>query len=399
MHTLEGFLNLYGKPNTRSNYRASLRIFLAHVYGRELKTLSNEEAEELSRQYLQEQRDRFADLQSFARSLLEQGRAPKTVALRLAAVREWLAVNGWEPAPEEKRLLRKLLPPAKTVSEEDIATPEKLRRILQHLPLHGRALVLVLASSGMRLGEALSLHLEDVKLEEEPVRVVVRADSTKTGAGRVTFVSSEAAEALQAWLSRREVYLKGALNRNAGLQKAGRSSAKVLDDPRVFPFSKTVAHEMWHRALERAGFASRDRRTSLRKLRLHTLRKFFRSRLSTAAPVDVVEALMGHEGYLTGAYRRYTVEELAEYYAKAEHVLHIMPPENLVRAAHEVKRGLERNRALVEELVLENRELHRRLRALEEEVRLLAEFKDTLALMKVLMAKGEVAEALAQRRE
>ena len=29
------------------------------------------------------------------------------------------------------------------------------------------------------------------------------------------------------------------------------------------------------------------------------LRKFFRTRLGAVIPVDVVEALMGHEGYLT----------------------------------------------------------------------------------------------------
>ena len=28
---------------------------------------------------------------------------------------------------------------------------------------------------------------------------------------------------------------------------------------------------------------------------------------------------MGHEGYLTNAYRRYTLEQLGEYYRKAEH--------------------------------------------------------------------------------
>ncbi|GBE55150.1 MAG TPA: hypothetical protein ENH28_06225 [Euryarchaeota archaeon] len=48
------------------------------------------------------------------------------------------------------------------------------------------------------------------------------------------------------------------------------------------------------------------------------LRKFFRSQLATAIPVDIVETLMGHEGYLTGD-RRYSEKELGEYYSKGEH--------------------------------------------------------------------------------
>jgi integrase len=52
--------------------------------------------------------------------------------------------------------------------------------------------------------------------------------------------------------------------------------------------------------------------------RIHGLRKFFRSQLALSCPVDIVEALMGHEGYLTDAYRRYSRKQMAEYYLKAE---------------------------------------------------------------------------------
>ena len=38
-------------------------------------------------------------------------------------------------------------------------------------------------------------------------------------------------------------------------------------------------------------------------------------------PVDVVEALMGHEGYLTEVYRRYSIEDLAKFYKQGEYAL------------------------------------------------------------------------------
>jgi hypothetical protein len=44
------------------------------------------------------------------------------------------------------------------------------------------------------------------------------------------------------------------------------------------------------------------------------LRKYFRT--YHGAPVEIKEVIMGHEGYLTGSYVRYTVEELREAYEK-----------------------------------------------------------------------------------
>jgi integrase len=54
----------------------------------------------------------------------------------------------------------------------------------------------------------------------------------------------------------------------------------------------------------------------------HTLRKFFRTRLGAVSiPIDVVEALMGHEGYLTEVYRRYSIEDLRKFCLKGESAL------------------------------------------------------------------------------
>ena len=62
----------------------------------------------------------------------------------------------------------------------------------------------------------------------------------------------------------------------------------------------------------------RDKDTNRLKLYPHTLRKFFRSQMPTLIPVDVTEALMGHEGYLTEVYRRYDRGKLEEFYTEGE---------------------------------------------------------------------------------
>jgi FtsZ-binding cell division protein ZapB len=82
---------------------------------------------------------------------------------------------------------------------------------------------------------------------------------------------------------------------------------------------------------------SNDKSTKRKTLRIHQMRKFFRTQLGDK--VDKVEALMGHEGYLTNAYRRYTNKQLAEYYLKNERLLYIsMSDEDI----EEVKNQLEK---------------------------------------------------------
>lgn len=96
------------------------------------------------------------------------------------------------------------------------------------------------------------------------------------------------------------------------------------------------------------------------------LRKFFRSQLALAIPRDIVEALMGHSGYLDEAYRRFTKKQRAEYYKKGEHLLTIQIPKEIKEIESEFKHELDRNRKLIEDLVIENRELKERLRKVEK---------------------------------
>lgn len=60
-----------------------------------------------------------------------------------------------------------------------------------------RALIYTLLSSGMRIGEALSIKVGDVNLKEEPASIAIKAEYSKTRAGRVAYISDEAKEALE----------------------------------------------------------------------------------------------------------------------------------------------------------------------------------------------------------
>jgi len=62
------------------------------------------------------------------------------------------------------------------------------------------ALVLLLLSSGMRLGEALKLRVSDLDLGVSPARATIRAENTKGGRQRVVFMTDETRDAIKAIL-------------------------------------------------------------------------------------------------------------------------------------------------------------------------------------------------------
>jgi len=303
------------------------------------------------------------------------GHPPIGAKAKIAGVKEFLNYYGVEFTQRQLKQLSTKMPKGKTArtAEKDVDV-ETLRKILAHADLKLRALVLTLASSGMRIGEALQIRLSDVDLSKNPAEIVVRGEYTKSGDTRVVFISREAKEALSEWLKVRDSYLKSAANRNRALVEKAEAGEKAIDDDRLFPFSDRNVREMWENALKKAGLWNKDSSTGRSQIRIHALRKFFRSQLALGCPVDIVEALMGHEGYLTEAYRRYTKKQMAEYYSKGEHLLLVQMPKEIAEIESEFREELNKNRKLIEDLILENRQLRRENEELKKQIRQITEF-------------------------
>ena len=375
---IEKFLSLYPKENTKGVYRAGIYDFLDCIYGkvRKGKRVTKKEAEEyerLAERYFSEERDRFEDLLKFVAYM--NGHPPIGAKAKIAGVKEFLNYYGVEFTQRQLKQLSTKMPKGKTArtAEKDVDV-ETLRKILAHADLKLRALVLTLASSGMRIGEALQIRLSDVDLSKNPAEIVVRGEYTKSGDTRVVFISREAKEALSEWLKVRDSYLKSAANRNRALVEKAEAGEKAIDDDRLFPFSDRNVREMWENALKKAGLWNKDSSTGRSQIRIHALRKFFRSQLALGCPVDIVEALMGHEGYLTEAYRRYTKKQMAEYYSKGEHLLLVQMPKEIAEIESEFREELNKNRKLIEDLILENRQLRRENEELKKQIRQITEF-------------------------
>ena len=259
--------------------------------------------EEQVETYFKEPRDYEEDIQQYFQSI--KHRPPKSITVHLSILRTFLLENDVELPKIFWRRLSRRVKGNKAITQDRVPTKEELRRILNHLPLRAQAFYLALASSGMRIGEALQLVENDIDLSKTPVLIKIRGEYTKTGNSRITFISSEAKEFLEEWLKEKPGYA---------------IQYKVKDVNRVFPFNQYGITGLLHGALKKAGVAEKDPVTERYKIHPHVLRKFFRSELAKSVPVDVVEAMMGHEGYLTSVYRMYSDPEkdLGEQYQMGE---------------------------------------------------------------------------------
>lgn len=329
------FLKLQRAAFTRRNYTTTLKQFFRFLDGEPIRRLPSERTsngddvleilDAKAVEYLAAVRagERSAgdDLMDFVVQMEREGYSPSSVLGARAGVSGFFEVSGVELSRLEEKVIKRRLPKYKVVSEEETITLEILRSIMPHMHTHDRAVTLVLLSSGARIGETLKLRVRDIDLGAVPARVTFRAATTKTKVRRTSFLTPEAVEALRAWLKVRSQYIATSAARTNGLVTMGRAVPKDPNDERLFPFEPTTFYRGWNRAVQKAGLYEKCEETGRVTIHAHGLRKFFRTYFGAAAGVDVAEKLMGHDGYLTGAYVRLAEDDLARAYEENCHVL------------------------------------------------------------------------------
>jgi len=349
------WLETYSSSNTVRAYKWGLEQFFKCL-GFKASLEENAEA------YFKEKRNYEEDVKTYFASL--KGKPPKSVNICLTSVKMFLMENGVELPALFWRRLQGRNKGKRALMLDKVPSNAELRRILSHMDVKGKSLFLVLASSGMRIGEALKLKVEDVDLSSDPARINIRGEYTKTGNPRVAFISSEAKEFLQEWLKIRNSELETAIKRSR--------FEKAKEDTRIWAFETTTAYYIWRSAIAKSGFANKFQyNNGLERYTVHphVLRKFFRTRMATVIPVDVVEALMGHEGYLTEVYRRYSLEDLAKFYKQGEHTLLVFADnEGVAKLRAEVEERNRQLQTLINGLVSENMELKAKLSSFEKQM-------------------------------
>jgi len=294
---------------------------------------------------------------------MERKWAPGTVKLARSALKKWLDVD--DVVVEWK----KVEPPKVWRVERDrLPRKEEIRELLATADLASRTMVLILVSSGLRIGTLVELRMKDVKMEYSCPLITVRPEAAKMRQGYVTFMSHEAKASLQAYIKERELH---------GEKITGESYVITKERPLGEPITTKAVIDRWHKLLNVGGMAVKNRKWY--DLRVHVLRKYFKSWATlSGVPGDLVESFLGHRTGIKQVYfipgiedtsNSDVMEKIMAEYEKALPALTIFSEEEKVKVLEgkieEQKRILEAERGRFEE---EKSALAGRLRLLEEAV-------------------------------
>ncbi len=307
---LQAISLLTRSESTEKSYLEGLSQFAKHLGG-------DVDLDHLVGEVKSAKRDPNELFRDFLYAQSSSGLAPSTVKVRTAGVLKFFEANG---CPVTERPKQKVY----NVYEDILPSRETLTRAVNAGDLRASTAILILASSGLRVGELVNLRLGDVSMEKSPAMVRVRGTireghrvrGAKERKSRVTFITDEARESLKLYLDKR---------RAAG-EKTGPDSGVIVTE-QGRPMSKRNLSEILRNAFDVAGATKQGEGSGARRdLHPHVLRKWFKTQLiSSGVPGPIADRLCGHSRYMGKEYELYTEEKLAEWYAKA------MPNLSLVR--------------------------------------------------------------------
>jgi len=229
-------------------------------------------------------------LDDFVGELQAENLAPGTVSNHIKGVKALFRANN----------LKLELPyslPKRSIYKDRAPTPEELATIIDMADIRTKTIISMLALGGFRTGTLVKLQYRHVKRDLEkgitPIHIHVEAEITK---GKYhdydTFIGQEAADYLRLYLQARRqgtekippenIHDETPLLRNMQLRRPA-------------PLTTQAVHSLVHELYQKAGLIPQKSLGRLYDLRVHSIRKFFRTQLAALGmPTDYIEYMMGH---------------------------------------------------------------------------------------------------------
>jgi integrase len=290
------------------------RIFLKEKYNcDEIQIKNRIENEEL---------DVYKILNEYVVYLDKKGIKPKTIKQWFTVVKGYLTHLEVEVFTEKCKQ-RVKLPKVLRVKKEPL-TKEILVKLLRNLDAKLATAVLVAISSGMRVGEISALTLADIELNRDPVKINIRAETSKSREDRETYLTHEASEALKDYLKRYFGWREDSTNEHLhGIRIFGRTS-KIKKNSLKGRLPKLeeqvsgpmILQKILARRISKIPELDRLGRDGRRVIHFHAFREYFYTIVSNVSGSNFAHALMGHHDYLD-TYYALSEKQQVKLYQKA----------------------------------------------------------------------------------
>jgi site-specific recombinase XerD len=176
------------KERTLADYRRVFKRYVKHV-DHNLETWTRD------------------SIRAYVVYLRDRGWKPGTVGLHIRYLRafwHWLYVEGYT----DQDFAQAVAAPKQHIREESLLTLEEFKALVQacagdRWARRDRAIILMLADTGMRRSEIMSLQRDQVVFEGDEAWVLLTGDMTKNSKERYVFLGSASTAALRAYLDER----------------------------------------------------------------------------------------------------------------------------------------------------------------------------------------------------
>ena len=342
--------------NTANEYKFRLHTFEKFVLLQYNSTIDN-----LIDHIIHSKLNPYEILNDYCISLQEARLHSSTLKNRVITAKNFLEFNDIDINPRKFKLKVKF--------------PKTIRRIKEALDKNDitnilnscsdiklKTYVMLLASTGMRAVEGLSIRIKDIDFDSSPVKVTIQGEHTKTKEDRYVFLTNETVEQIKKWIEYKyrerricykdketgksvEEYRTPQKDVNDFLfsvrQNEDDDSNNTNSSNRINNFYTTLVLQ-FEKTLDRNGMGSREEgiktRRIRRKITLHSFRRFVKTTISDLGYSDYSEWFIGHSG---STYWRKKDNEKAEIFQKIEPYLTFLNIQQLNRQGADLETKIE----------------------------------------------------------
>jgi integrase len=294
--------------------------------------------------------DPYDLLNGYAAHLRNSNISALTLKQRVVTLKNFFEYCDIDISPRRFKLKVKL--PKVVKKKKEALSKEEIIEILNACDnIRLRTYVILLATTGMRAVEALSIRIKDIDFDSNPAILFVRGEFTKTKADRTIFLTEEVTQQLKSWLDYK--------HRTRRVCHQDKQNGKILTEYRtpdkrdtdlVFavyqdnnaPNPNSLYGDLsraFARTLDRSGKGNReDGNQRRREITLHSFRRFVKSTISDLGYADFSEWFIGHS---VSTYWTKKDSEKAEIFRKIESYLTFLNVHQLERQGADIQSKVE----------------------------------------------------------
>jgi len=310
-----------------SHSKASIRVYRSGIdhFAKFVQFKYEKSLEQVISELKDDFMDKYNVFKDFVIYLDKAGKKPASIKIWVVGAKGFLRNCGIKIYSEDFKTSVRL--PKRVQQREEPLTKEIILRLLDNVPAKLRTIILVATASGMRIGELVQLRLSDVDFDSKPIKIKIRAETTKTRESRETFLTAEATNSLKDYLTRYFDWKEHDSNHSLKDTLIFRKTTKSRKSPdmrknSIQQINTSTLINSLNDSIKTIPELSKLNENGRRMIHFHAFRKYFRTVVGNAVGRDYAEAIMGHHFYLD-TYYQLPEEKKREMYLQAEPFLTI----------------------------------------------------------------------------